>query len=109
MKYAVFLIAEAEGDIFDIHRFVAAHDSPGKAEDLFVRLRDTINSLAEQPTRGHVPPELEWIDVREFLEIHFKPYRIICQISETKIFVHAVLDGRRELQDVLQRRLLRLS
>jgi toxin ParE1/3/4 len=102
----VFLIVEAEDDIFDIYRFVAAHDSPGKAENLFNHLRQSIDSLSEQPTRGHIPPELDRIDVREFLEIHFKPYRIIYQIVESKVFVHAVLDGRRELQDILQRRLL---
>jgi toxin ParE1/3/4 len=104
--HAVFLIAEAEDDIFDIYRFVAAHDSSGKAENLFTRLRQTIDFLSELPGRGHVPPELDRIDVREFLEIHFKPYRIIYQIVESNVFVHAVLDGRRELQDILQRRLL---
>jgi toxin ParE1/3/4 len=105
----VFLIAEAEDDIFGVYRFVAVHDSPEKAENLFNHLRQTIDSLSELPTRGHIPPELDRIDVREFLEIHFKPYRIIYQIVEANVFVHAVLDGRRELQDILQRRLLEKS
>lgn len=105
--YDVFLIAETEEDIFDIYQFVAAHDSPGKADNLFRKLQETVNSLEHQPTRGHVPPELSRINILEFLEIHYKPYRIIYQIVDTDVFVHCVLDGRRDLQDLLQRRLLR--
>jgi toxin ParE1/3/4 len=45
--------------------------------------------------------------VREYREIHFKPYRIIYQIVGRKVFIHCVLDGRRALQEVLEHRLLR--
>ena len=103
----VFLIAEAEEDILDIYRFVATHDSSAKADNLFANLQETIYSLDHQPTRGHLPPELARIDIRDFQEIHYKPYRIIYQIIMTDVFVHCVLDGRRNLQDTLQRRLLR--
>jgi hypothetical protein len=41
------------------------------------------------------------------LEIHFKPYRIIYQIVGRTVFVHCVLDGRRAVQEMLERRLLR--
>lgn len=107
MRYGVFLIAEAEDDIFDIHRYVAARDSPGRADNLFGQFREAIDSLSQLPARGHIPPELDRIDVREFLEIHCKPYRIIYQIVGTDVLVHAVLDGRRDLQEILQGRLLR--
>jgi toxin ParE1/3/4 len=43
----------------------------------------------------------------EFREIHFKPYRIIYQIIDKRVFVHCVLDGRRDLQELLERRMLR--
>jgi toxin ParE1/3/4 len=42
-----------------------------------------------------------------FREIHFKPYRIIYQIVESDVYIHAVLDGRRDLQELLEIRLLR--
>ena len=105
--YGVYIIAEAEEDIFDIYSFIALNDSKGKSDKLFAKLKETINSLDRQPTRGHVPPELARIDVMDFLEIHYKPYRIIYQIIKTDVFVHCVLDGRRDLQEILQRRLLK--
>lgn len=106
--YSVYVVADAEEDIFEIYRYVATHDIPGKAETLFQNLKETIFSLTAQPVRGHVPPELERLKVFDFLEIHYKPYRIIYQIIEIDVFVHGVFGGRRNLQDILQQRLLRV-
>jgi toxin ParE1/3/4 len=107
MRYQVLLAAEAEGDIFDIYRYVLGADGRDRADHVLARLQETCRGLAQMPRRGHVPPELERVGVRGFLEVHFKPYRIIYQVVGRKVFVHAVLDGRRALQELLERRLLR--
>jgi mRNA-degrading endonuclease RelE of RelBE toxin-antitoxin system len=39
-------------------------------------------SLADNPERGHIPPELERIGVYEYREIHVKVYRIIYQVLD---------------------------
>lgn len=107
MKHQVLVIAEAEEDIFDIYKYVLRADGRGRADDLLVKLQETYQSLVEMPRRGHSPPELKRVGVRGYREIHFKPYRIIYQIVGRKVFIHCVLDGRRSLQEVLERRLLR--
>jgi len=107
MKYKVFLVSDAEEDIFEIYNYVAIHDSAGKAETLFENLQETCLKLYSFPERGHIPPELARINVVDFLEIHLKPYRIIYQIRGQKVYIHCVLDGRRELQELLRQRLLR--
>ena len=107
MKHQVLVIAEAEEDIFQIYRYVLKTDGSNRANHLLVKLQETCQSLSEMPSRGHIPPELERVGVSAYREIHFKPYRIIYQIVDRKIFIHCVLDGRRSLQDVLERRLFR--
>ena len=107
MSYQVLLVAEAEEDVFDIYRYVLSSDGRARADHVLGKLQETCRSLARMPRKGHVPPELERIGVRGYLEIHFKPYRVIYQVVGRKVFVHCVLDGRRALQDVLERRLLR--
>lgn len=109
MKYAVYLISTAEEDIFEIYDYISRHDSPEKADYVFRKLQELCDSLATLAMRGHVPPELDRISVQDYLEIHFKPYRIIYQIFANKVFIHCVLDGRRDMEDLLQRRLLRSS
>jgi toxin ParE1/3/4 len=107
MKYAVHLVEDAEKDLFDIYRYVALNDSPEKAEKLLDHLEQTILKLETFPERGHYPPELERIGVREYREVFYKPYRIVYQIMKSEVFIHCVLDGRRDLQELLQNRFLR--
>ena len=70
-------------------------------------VEQAIASLTEMPQRGHIPPELDKTGNREFREIHFKPFQIIYSIRENEVIIHCVLDGRRDMQTLLQQRLLR--
>jgi len=107
MKFTVRLSETSEFDIFDIHDYIALHDTRESADRLLDGIFQTVLSLAEMPQRGHCPPELDRIGYRDFREIHFKPYRIVYSIRENEVIVHCVLDGRRDTQTLLQQRLLR--
>lgn len=106
-KYRVFSVAEAEQDLLDIYDYVAAYDSVNKAEELLQRLESACHRLATFPRRGRIPPELERIGVLQYREVFYKPYRIIYEIVRNEVYIHGIFDGRRELQELLQFRLLR--
>ena len=42
----------------------------------------------------------------KYREIFFKPYRIIYRVMEDNVHVLVIADGRRDMQTLLQRRLL---
>ncbi len=107
MKFTIYLIKDAEEDLLDIYQYVARNDSVNNADNLMDILEKTILNLEVIPDRGHIPPELERIGVMEFREIFYKPYRIIYQVIKSNVYVHCILDGRRDLQDLLQQRVLR--
>jgi len=107
MKYNVVILADAENDILDIYQFILSNDSANNAGIIFEKIEETCYILEDFPERGHIPPELEWLGISKFREIHFKPYRIIYEIEGKTVFIHCVLDGRRDLQQFLERRLLR--
>jgi toxin ParE1/3/4 len=107
MDYQVFFISDAEEDISEIYKYVSRNDSIQSAKDLFDKLKATCYNLVKFSERGQTPPELERISVLEFKETHYKPYRIIYEIIDNNVYIHCVLDGRRDLQELLQRRLLR--
>jgi len=46
------------------------------------------------------------VGLREYLEIYFKPYRIIYWVMSDQVYVMVIADGRRDMQTLLQRRLL---
>ena len=107
MKYEVFITQDAEDDIFAIYDYIFRNDGENKASYVFQKLKETCLSLISFSDRGHTPPELERINVFNYKETHFKPYRIIYQIIENKVYIHCVFDGRRDLQEVLENRLFR--
>lgn len=107
MRYQVLVVAEAEEDILDIYKYVLRTDGRDRANHILGKLRATCQSLGQMPRRGHTPPELERVGVHGYREVHFKPYRIIYQIVGPKVFIHGVLDGRRAVHELLERRLLR--
>lgn len=107
MKYQVMILQDAENDIFEIYHYILANDSLNNAEYVFKNIQVEIESLEKMPERGHVPPELERINIYSYKEVHFKPYRIIYEIEEKYVFIHCVFDGRREIQEILESRLLR--
>ncbi len=106
-KYDAIFDRDAEDDLFDIYAFVAMNDSVERADRLFAALRRTCLKLRKLPLRGNIPSELFEIGVTEFRELHYKPYRVIYSLESTTVYVHCVLDGRRDIQTILQERLLR--
>jgi toxin ParE1/3/4 len=107
VNYSVIILPEARDDLSDLYTYVSRNDSVVKADALLNRLEEKCASLFTAPERGNTVTELERVHVQGIREIHFKPYRIIYQVIDRKVFVHAILDGRRELQELLERRILR--
>ena len=106
-EYNVIVDIDAEDDLFGIYSYIALNDSIERADKLYTLLRRTCYKLKTLPLRGNIPPELFDIGVTEFREIHLKPYRIIYSIEYTTVYIHCILDGRRDVQTILQERLLR--
>jgi toxin ParE1/3/4 len=106
-KYNVLFDVDTEDDLFDIYRYIALNDSIECADKLYTTLKKACDKLKLFPHRGNVPLELFEIGVVEFREIRNKPYRILYSIESTSVLVHCILDGRRDIQTILQERLLR--
>jgi toxin ParE1/3/4 len=45
--------------------------------------------------------------VKDFREVLFKPYRVIYEVTGNRVVVLGCFDGRRDMQLLLERRLLR--
>ncbi len=106
-RYAVVLTQEVESDLLDLFDYIAKKDSVVNAYYVLDELEALIFSLQEQPERGHYPPELYEHGVKTYREVSFKPYRIIYEVLNKHVVVLACFDGRREMQLLLERRLLR--
>ena len=106
MSFSVLFTDDAVRDLEELYDYIDQHDVPGKADYVLEQIEKVFSSLSENPRRGVYPKELVSIGIKEYREIFFKPYRIIYRIIEKNVFVLLVVDGRRNMQELLQRRLL---
>ena len=107
IKYKVIIDPQAKLDLKEIFIYVAANDCIQSANKLLDALEETCSKLEKIPGRGHIPPELRPTGIKKYLEIHYKPYRIIYEIEKNIIYIHCVIDGRRNIQEILSNRFLR--
>jgi len=106
-RYSVRLTDEVEYDLLDIFEYIARKDSIDKAWYVLEKLESLIMSLDQHPERGHCPPELQQRGVKDYREVLFKPYRVIYETTGKQVVVLGCFDGRRDMQSLLERRLLR--
>lgn len=107
MRREVVLSAPALADLLDINDYYLCEVSDRVANGIIDGLEAAVNNLAEFPDRGSIPKELLALGIRQYRHIIENPYRIIYEILTDQIVVHAILDGRRDMQSLLMQRILR--
>ncbi len=106
MIYPVRITAAARRDLQEIYDWTAEHDSLSHAGYVLDHISEAVDSLAKLPDRGSRPPELPYGMNAGYRQVFFKPYRVIYQVRKSEIIIYLIADGRRNLQDVLLRRLM---
>ena len=106
MAYPVLLTEGAARDLSDIDHSIRTRDGNERADHVLERLESLLSSLSALPQRGNHPPELVALGLWEYREVFFKPYRVIYRLRDGRIYVYLIADGRRDMQTLLQRRLL---
>jgi toxin ParE1/3/4 len=106
MRFEVLLTEDAGSDLEELYDYIAEHDAPSKADYVLDRIEKVMETLATSPERGSYPKELLALGIREYRQTFFKPYRVIYRVIGERVYVYLIVDGRRDMQALLQRRLL---
>ena len=105
-KHRVFWSESASFDLEEIVSHIAL-DSPENARRVLSKLKGKADSLESYPGRGRFVSELSRFGIRNWRELIVKPYRIIYRASAARFDVLAVFDARRDLDELLLKRLVR--
>jgi toxin ParE1/3/4 len=106
--YQVYWSNTAESDLIAIIQFI--HDkSPQAAAKVFTNIKDEASNPVFFPERGRIVPELLAQGIGHYRELIIPPWRVIYRFSDDAVYVLSVLDSRRNLEDVLLERLIRIN
>lgn len=90
-----------------MYRFIVRRDGAETTDRILQEIETATASLEHLPERGNIPKELVSIGINEYRELHHKPWRMIYRILGSNVVIYCVIDGRRDIQSFLERRLLR--
>jgi toxin ParE1/3/4 len=105
-RYEVLLTQGAEQDLEALHDYICDFDSVASANYVLDRLMQVVEGLAQFPERGSYPKELVALGIKDYRQTAFKPYRVIYRVLGSQVVIYLIVDGRRDMQSVLARRLL---
>jgi len=103
--YAVNITQNAEDDLDEIILYIA-QDNTQTALKILDRLQKKILSLKNCPERGRWVPELLDKNIKDYRELIESPWRIIYKIDAHDVYVLMIIDGRRNVSDILMKKLL---
>jgi toxin ParE1/3/4 len=106
MPFPVWLTDDAARDLSLLFDHIATNHGAAEADYVLGRIERAFFGLSDSPERGAYPKELLTLGIKEYREVFFKPYRIVYRIASEDVFVLLIADGRRDLQALLERRLL---
>lgn len=106
-KYKITWAHIAEKDLIEIIDYIAI-DSPEYALKILKKIKKKASSLYSMPERCRIVPELKAQSITQYRELIEPPWRIIFRIVEKKIYVLSVLDSRRNIEDILLKRLVNI-
>ena len=104
--YSVFWTTTAKEDLKGIISYIVRDDND-RAMNIFQQIKQKALTLSFFPLKGRLVPELKFHHIDLYRELIETPWRIIYRIEEKKVFILAVIDSRRNFEDVLLERLLK--
>lgn len=105
-EFEVLLTQGAEQDLEAIYDYICEFNGVASVNYVLDALMDVVENLSRLPERGSYPKELVSLGIKEYRQTFFKPYRVIYRVADNKVIIYLIVDGRRDMQAVLARRLL---
>ncbi|PRZ45352.1 type II toxin-antitoxin system RelE/ParE family toxin [Paraburkholderia fungorum] len=103
---SVFL-APARADLNDLRRYIINKFGGNTWIETRAKIQHAVAQIEEFPLKGSVPPELNDFHLLGYYQVLSGMNRIIYQIDNNTIYIHIIADTRRDLKDILAKRLMR--
>ncbi len=107
-KFHVLWTDTAQKDLLNIIDYIS-FNSKQNAKNSFNKIKQIANQLNSMPEKGRVVPELDFFNIKTYREIILYPWRIIYKIEAQKVLILSVIDGRRNIEDILLQRFFNIK
>ncbi len=106
MKMKVLWTETAKKYLNDIINYIEK-DGLEIAGKQYLRIKKSTETLKLFPENGRIIPELENENIVKYRELIISPWRLMYKIENHIVYILALIDGRRNIEDILMRRQMR--
>jgi plasmid stabilization system protein ParE len=103
----IVILESAELDLKDLRSYIVQNFSAATWQKTFRQIKASIRNLASFPGLGSIPDELQTLNLTQYRQVLSGLNRIIYEVRQDTLYVHLVVDSRRDLLTFLLRRLVR--
>ena len=107
MSLSVVFLKSAEQDVKELKHYVFRRFGVETWQSTLSKLQESIHTPQAHPQAGKVPDELRTLNPGLFRQIISGMNRVIYEIRQETIYIHIVCDNRRDMQGLLNRRMMR--
>lgn len=103
----IVILASAEYDLKELRSYIIKNFSHDTWHKTYGKLKESIRNLASFPYLGSIPEELETLNLSQYRQILSGMNRIIYETRQDTVYIHIIVDSRRDMKSFLMRRLVR--
>ena len=108
MNMKVVILESAEHDLKELRGYIIKNFSFETWQNIYAKLKEGIRNLKAFPQAGSVADELEKLNLSQYRQVLSGMNRIIYEVRQDTIYIHIIVDARRDMTSLLTRRLLRI-
>jgi plasmid stabilization system protein ParE len=101
------ILASAKAALTQLRSYILKNFSKDTWQTTYEKLKELIRNLATFPHLGAIPPELDDIHSHQYRQLICGMNRIIYEVRQDVVYIHLIVDTRRDLSALLLRRLVR--
>jgi plasmid stabilization system protein ParE len=100
------ILTSAKTDLHQLRSYILKNFSTDVWQTTYAKLKESIRNLSAFPYLGAIPPELGDIHIHQYRQLICGMNRLIYEVRRDTLYVHVVVDTRRDLSALLMRRLV---
>lgn len=107
MGFRVVILNSAEQDLRELKAYIVKDFSLDTWRTTYAKIKEVIRNLQDFPQASSIPGEIEKLNLTQYRQVLSGMSRIIYEVRQDIIYIHIVVDARRDMSALLTRRLLR--
>jgi toxin ParE1/3/4 len=108
MSMKIVVLESAEHDLKELRSYIVKNLSLKTWQNTYNKIREIIRNLKTFPYAGSIPEEIEKLNLSQYRQVLSGMNRIIYEVRQDTLYIHIIVDARRDLKSLLTRRLLRI-